>query len=47
MHAFDPTRVDNYPDWAFRGVMAFATLGEDSQRVSIRRPTRRSKPTMN
>ncbi len=27
MHAFDPTRVDNYPDWAFRGVMAFATLG--------------------
>ncbi len=27
MHAFDPTRVDNYPDWTFRGIMAFATLG--------------------
>jgi len=27
MHAFDPTRVDNYPDWGFRGIMAFATLG--------------------
>ena len=27
MHTFDPTRVDNYPDWTFRGVMAFATLG--------------------
>src|SRR6266542_635334 len=27
MHTLDPTRVDNYTDWAFRGVMAFATLG--------------------
>lgn len=27
MHALDPTRVDSYPDWTFRGIMAFATLG--------------------
>lgn len=27
MHTFDPTRVDSYPDWTFRGIMAFATVG--------------------